>query len=372
MDRDDVRQAILDSIVEQGFQITPEGLEHDACTKDSIRRLHAASKSARNGSERSFIHRCQGKMGKYFASGSDIDIDKFSPIIQPIVREDVYSDLFRYATSLWSVPVSRGFGRRQRFLVIDKNNDKLVGLFALGDPVFNLAARDKYIGWNANDRVSRLYNVMDIFILGAVPPYSNLLCGKLVALLATSNEVRKYVYDKYIGTMTNIQKSHKNPSVVFLTTTSALGRSSLYNRITFGGARLFEKVGYTKGWGHFHFHNKCEGLIEKYLKENNQEYFGKYNFGDGPNWKIRMLKMGLKELGLPQSLLKHKISRELFGVGLASNYKDFLTGKTLHVKARDLPASELIDYFKERWFIGRASRDKSYLTVSSEVTCSFV
>ena len=36
----------------------------------------------------------------------------------------------------------------------------------------------------------RLRNVMDAFVLGAVPPYRELLCGKLVAMLAASDEVR--------------------------------------------------------------------------------------------------------------------------------------------------------------------------------------
>ena len=51
-------------------------------------------------------------------------------------------DLFRAATLLWSVPVSRGYGRRMRYLVMDESNNKLIGLFALGDPVFNLKSRD--------------------------------------------------------------------------------------------------------------------------------------------------------------------------------------------------------------------------------------
>ncbi len=105
--------------------------------------------------------------------------------------DTIESELFRYACLLWSVPVSQGFGRRVRFLVRDKQNGKLVGIFALGDPVFNLRCRDGFIGWSSGDREKRLYNVMDIFILGAVPPYNSLLCGKLIALLAASNEVRR-------------------------------------------------------------------------------------------------------------------------------------------------------------------------------------
>jgi len=38
--------------------------------------------------------------------------------------------------------VSRGYGR-QRFLIWDQSNEKLIGLIALGDPVFNLRVRDQ-------------------------------------------------------------------------------------------------------------------------------------------------------------------------------------------------------------------------------------
>ncbi len=33
-----------------------------------------------------------------------------------------------------------------RYLVYDRNNDKLIGIFALTDPVFNLRVRDAWIG----------------------------------------------------------------------------------------------------------------------------------------------------------------------------------------------------------------------------------
>jgi hypothetical protein len=54
--------------------------------------------------------------------------------------------------------------------VLDRQNDKLIGLFGLGDSVFSLKARDEWIGWNSETRETRLRHVMDAFVLGAVPP----------------------------------------------------------------------------------------------------------------------------------------------------------------------------------------------------------
>src|SRR4029079_5050801 len=97
------------------------------------------------------------------------------PRLELIDADTWQSDLFRLATFSWSVPVSAGFGRRLRYLVWDDSNSKLIGGIALGDHVFNLKVRDELIGWTVHDRSSRLVNLMDAYVLGAVPPYSHLL-----------------------------------------------------------------------------------------------------------------------------------------------------------------------------------------------------
>jgi hypothetical protein len=79
------------------------------------------------------------------------------------------SDLFRLAALTWSVPVSNGFGRRLRYLVWDNHNNKLIGIIAIGDPVFNLSVRDTLIDWDAKARGERLVNLMDAYVLGAGP-----------------------------------------------------------------------------------------------------------------------------------------------------------------------------------------------------------
>ena len=68
----------------------------------------------------------------------------------------------------------------------------VIGLFGLTDPVFNLKSRDEWIGWDKDTKRLNLRNVMDAFIVGSIPPYSQLLCGKLICLLMTSSEVREY------------------------------------------------------------------------------------------------------------------------------------------------------------------------------------
>jgi hypothetical protein len=68
---------------------------------------------------------------------------------------------------------------------------------------------------------------MDAFVLGAVPPYSSLLGGKLVAMLAASNEVRSAFKKKYSNQRSLIRRKKLDGRLALLITTSALGRSSL-------------------------------------------------------------------------------------------------------------------------------------------------
>ena len=95
--------------------------------------------------------------------------------------------------------MSAGYGRRLRFLLPDENSNKPTGLIGLGDPVFRLGPRDRWIGWSDGARAEKLRHVMDASVLGAVPPYSSLLCGKLVALLVGADEVQRAFSRKYRG-----------------------------------------------------------------------------------------------------------------------------------------------------------------------------
>ena len=75
-----------------------------------------------------------------FAAGSDVDPEKIVPRLVEVESNSQDELLFRYAKLHWSIPVSSGYGRRLRFLVVDEQNEKLMGVIGLGDPVFGLSA----------------------------------------------------------------------------------------------------------------------------------------------------------------------------------------------------------------------------------------
>jgi hypothetical protein len=329
-------------------------------TKDDIRALHARQRAELLIREHAFVVRWQQDLLDYFADGSEVDPQAISPRVRR-VRTEEEAALFRFTTLHWSVPVSRGYGRRTRFLVFDRQNDRLIGIFALGDPVYNLTARDELIGWNVDQRNDRLYNVLDAFVLGAVPPYRQLLGGKLVAMAAVSDTTREIIHRKYAGQKTEILKRVKQSRPVLITTTSALGRSSIYNRLRFGDRRLYESVGYTRGFGHFQFSEPLFRALYDFL--SNDGGIPGYQYGNGPNWRIRTLRVGLTRIGLHPDLIHHGIKREIFLAPLAKKWKEYLRGERERPGwyANDL--SEMAEFFRTRWAVPRSQRDPTWRAV---------
>ena len=247
---DGLRSRIVDSLQEQGFKIR-EGLlvPPDARDKNKLRALHQEAVRHNIARSRPGLERHEDRLLSYVASGTDIIPERIRPrlvLVQPGSEDEL---LFRYVRLHWSIPVSAGYGRRLRFVVYDESNDKVIGIFGLGDPIFSLSSRDNWIGWGRDVRKKRLHYVMDLFALGAVPPYSHLLCGKLIALLAISQEVQRAFRRKYGGRRSHISRKLLDGRLALLTTTSALGRSSLYNRLRYGGQHVFHSVGFTQGSG---------------------------------------------------------------------------------------------------------------------------
>jgi hypothetical protein len=189
-------------------------------------------------------------------------------------------------------------------------------------------------------------------------------------MIAASNEVRSIIFNKYAGKISNILKVVREPHLVFLTTASALGKSSLYNRIKYGEQLRYCRIGETKGWGHFHLANETFTLMRGYLEKEKHPIASNNRFGQGPNWKMRLIRICLQTLGLPSNLLCHGIRREVYGVALAENYKAFLKGEDQAISFFNLPMSDIVEFFKERWFLPRAKRIESYRYVKSDDTLS--
>lgn len=357
-----LRREVHEHLLGLGFTKNCNGyfLEGDV-SKQRIRNVHSVHREGVLQQNHAFVETYSGELIKAFATGRQVDPSAIDPELVEVRPDTPESRLFRLACLLWSVPVSQGFGRRLRFLVRDRQNGCLIGLFALGDPVFNLSARDSWVGWTHEDRSTRLVHVMDAYVVGALPPYSYLLGGKLVAALMGSVEVKAAYERKYLGREAVISGNENRARLVLLTTTSALGRSSIYNRLKVPNGPQFLRIGTTKGFGHFHLSGHVFDSLRGYLEETGHPYASGHRFGMGPNWKIRVVRTALEELGIDgNAVLKHGIEREVYAIPLATNCREILLGQHRNVRSTTLPLADIVAFCLQRWVLPRAQRDKRY------------
>lgn len=351
-----------------GFHRAPDGtLLPPNLDKETYRGIHAHQRAAKLADHKDWIAAKSAKLIQYFASGTDIDVQGIRPRLEPAPGHTWQADLFRIAGLYWRIPISEGYGRRLRFLVWDDNNGKLIGLLALGDAVFNLRARDELIGWDHERRAEALVHLMDAYVLGAVPPYNKLLGGKLIASLARTSDVVEAFDSKYRDTVGVISKRKKQPRLAAITTSSALGRSSIYNRLKLGDRLIFEPIGYTSGWGHFHIADALFEELREYLKQVGDRYANAFKFGNGPNWRLRVIRRALGLLGMDPDLIRHGFAREVFFCPVASNAIAFLRGDHKRVRYKNLLNVESASQAAlARWIIPRAARVPDYLNWRAE------
>ncbi len=330
-------------------------------TKETVRGLHANQKRAKLIRNRPLLDEWLPRLIRNFADGAEINPAMIQPELELVNPATWQSKLFRVASLTWSVPVSEGFGRRMRFLVWDRFNDKLIGIMALGDPVFNLRVRDNHVGWTPSNRKDHLVNLFDAFVLGAVPPYNQLLGGKLIACLVRTSEIVQHFVSRYSRLRGVISGKRKHPQLVMVTTSSSLGRSSVYARLSLNGCKYFEEIGFTRGWGHFHMPESIFLEMRKLLRLARHPYADNHKFGEGPNWRLRTLRAALRLLGMNDDCLKHGIERQVFVCSLAANAKDVLLGRSSSADYSSLlSVAEVAQLAKERWLVPRAERQPQY------------
>lgn len=350
---EELRQAVSEELRALGFEwhngeLTPP----PDLTKVMARRLHEPARLTELARRQYWLRRKIPRYLPFFAEGDEVLPEKIEPALVE-VEEKWQHDLFRLARLTWSLPHSKGFGRRLRFLLIDAHNEKLIGILCLQSPPLSFPPRDKLFDYPDGRKTELVNQTMDIQTLGALPPYSRLLGGKLVALAAASNEVRIAYRRKYTGRKTEMEGRVIPAHLVALTTTSVFGRSSIYNRLYYRGEVVARSLGYTEGYGSFHL-LRLYPQFRAFLEAQGVSTRGGY--GTGPRRKWQTMVKALERLGFSSNLLKHGLQREAFLFPLIHNLKKYMTGEDNVPVFRDLPFQELTDYRRERWLLPRASR----------------
>ena len=364
---DRIRSKVFRSLRRQGFRIRAGRIvPPEIRDKSQLRALHQEAVRHNRARSRAGLERHEDQLLSMVAAGPEVTPKRVNPVLVEVHPGSQEELLFRYIRLHWSIPVSAGYGRRLRFVVFDESNGKIIGVIGLGDPVFGLGPRDRWIGWDLEARKRRLKCVMDLFVLGAVPPYSQLLCGKLVALLATSSEVQEAFRRKYGGRETYIRGKMFDGRLALLTTTSALGRSSLYNRLRYGTRTAYESVGFTSGSGDFHFSNGFYGDLRELAARHCEATAKHPSWGGGFRNRRELVRKTLPLLGLSAKLQYHGVRREIFTAPLARNAQAFLRGEDDDLKLHGHSADDIFAWFRKRWLLPRAGRDDRYRAFDRE------
>lgn len=220
----------------------------------------------------------------------------------------------------------------------------------------------------------------DISVCGAVAPYSLLLGGKLVSMLAVSPEVVTAYAQRYCRAESVIASSlagraiTRPSNLVFIGTTSLYGsepnqytRTSVPCSIVGGkGAENIRYVllGKTEGYGTFHFSDDCVESMATAVAETRRGQRVNSIFGEGVNPRLRKIRDGLDLLGLnSDTMLMHGSPRLIYGVPLTSNFRQYLLGyetepKYLFSLGDPAIATRSISrWWAERWLKHRIERD---------------
>jgi hypothetical protein len=224
-------------------------------------------------------------------------------------------------------------------------------------------------------------DMMDVTVCGAVAPYGHLLGGKLVCTLLLSPEVVRYYAQRYGAQESVIASSirgagvTRKPNLVLLCTTSLYGvGSSQYNRVkvpaaAVGGAEedtlQYLELGHSKGYGSFHLSGQTLKLVNWLAGRQAQVEGRKVNsiFGEGVNPLMRKIREALEIVQLSgDDILNHGNRRVVYGIALASNFRDVLLGRAkapkyyLPVKLGAEGTKRLAAFWRRRWLANRMER----------------
>ena len=354
-----LRWMILSHLTKIGFMITDNGQLSLPNDKSYVRNAHQAAVSISIKKYRRMIEKNESQfIDKYLIDGKSLDVTKIEPIFVPVSKEN--TNLFNWVKLHWSVPISAGYGRRLRYIVKDSTNGAVMGIIGLADPVFGLKDRDTLIGWTRQARTEMLRNVMDAFVLGAVPPYSLVLGGKLIASLLAAPRIRSDFKNKYKGKRPRISGRIFDGKLALICTTSAFGKSSVYDSIKIYNGPEMLHAGWSSGSGEFHlfsdFYDQLTDLVKEDVKHRKNPLWG-----TGIRNKRVVISAALDKLNLPRDLLYHNVKRELFLMPLGIYSFEFLRGQTERVGYYGIKQHEIVDYVKNRWMIPRSIRNSSYL-----------
>lgn len=358
-----LKNKVISVLKKQGYRVNNDGFVLKDDSREVKREAHTFAKAERICKSEQFVLNNIDLVKEYLIDGKKLDIDKIDPEIIEVKERTDYETIFRWWNLVWwSLPYERAYGRQIRLVVWDKYHNAPIGLIGLQSPILSWSVRDNHLGIKSEDRDYWVNQSMSAQRLGALPPYNYVLGGKLVASLMTTDKVRKIFEKKYRDQKTIIKKRKLPSRLLFITTTGAYGKSSVYTRLKINGDPVSEFIGYTNGSGTFHIPNELYEDFIKYLSK--RDYNVRRGYGSGPSRKLRLINQAMECLGISNGA-NHGIKRAIYLFPFASNLKDVI-GKGRAPKRIKRNIADVTDFWKQRWAVPRAEKNKEYLDYSGD------
>lgn len=271
------------------------------------------------------------------------DPNNVHPILIPV---DSTSKLWKEWKSIEehvsSFPFRRSPGRNNYFLVKNAYDEKNLGIIDIAADFLALGPRDRHIGWDKNDKITRNRNIANISVCVPTRHFGYNMCGgKLLTLLAASDVVANHWKEKY------------NDELVGLTVTSLYGRGVQYNRL-----KHFKYLGLTQGQGTVQIDEGLYQQMRLVVEEEEGEIPGG-QFTSGKNSRINIIRKASDYLGIDaRTLTTHGNRRGIYWCDRGENTSEFLKGIDKEFKPYDLSVDTLVNHWKERWAYKRLDNIK--------------
>lgn len=223
-----------------------------------------------------------------FINGADLDIERISPRIHICYTSRDF-EIFRYCRLLQTVPSANRIGRQINALVYDEGQRYpiLMGAIGLASSMYTLGCRDRYLGWSGSDakavKDKGLRQIMDLSVCTAFPPYSLLLGGKLIALLAMTDPFRM-----------EFRKKYGAPLLALITTCATGLHCPIFNRIMIRKGGLYRRIGKTAGYTTAFFTTNTMRSARVLAKD-----LSTYGNSQLTSKAIRILRQAIRCCGLP-------------------------------------------------------------------------
>lgn len=223
------------------------------------------------------------------------------------------------------------------------------------------------IGLRELRKVGLASRLLEVNVCGAVPPYRDLIGGKLVALAVASAEVQEFYRTRYEAHPSEIASKMagrelvRAPEVCVLTTTSLYGvAAAQYNRLKVTvpvrdrqPEVRWRELGLTEGYGTVHL---GQATVEA-LRAISVERRGSRNvnnvFGEGNSPRLRQVREGLEALGIEtRAVLQHSAARIVYGLDLFDGARRALLLNSSGDAALP-PLSAIAEAWRARWLARR-------------------